>query len=1007
MTNKTVRALHLEGNELFEAGRLTEAEHAFRHAVDRFQADHCATKSAVDEFVKVAGNLCVCHHAMGDWHGCVKTARELLAIYPIVPKAYAAIGMCIVSRLLEQEAELQAKDVQHTSRMPPRSSEEVRRDVRRYLVKLGGVVCTADDAHACLCRAILLSEGALQVCLGPYLETSVRWVSEELLSAALSLEREYGDRVLGELSALDEDVCDAPPLLDVALVHIERPSIRILDAANVNKSGAGGLVPDGRCLEELPEAEVGTILPAVQEGHPIAQGGAAANSSSPAAEGDAAGSCTDTAPDGSGDDNRSDGSRSGATPPLDYFLSLQQTRVRVCHAERGGIPRGLTIARASQPFAVGQSVLLLPPADRTVVDVVGVSSAATPPASPTSPTSPRGDFASLHRDPANFSDAEGALALTALSSSPKQADLGAGLSMGGLSAADSMPLLTCNACGREVNPLHLSDAPPTGCPTCHGVVYCSSVCAVAYRDRHRRHECALRLVLKQRTEALAAVVSSTDPVTSLPPGDVISGGGWNALDLHRRILPLCITVYSGLRSGAPGAAEVMMQVRRGVQRRLCHAMPAEVADTLAEWVRALESAVEAPVGMAGATPLPTLPQDAGTSGLWDGHRADVAAARSSAGVAEESSLANHLVTIFFMVRLYAVDFAESNCSAFFTERLFLRHSCEPNCIWSDTLHAILTARFICKGEELTMAVDDRFPQHWPLQIRQKWFVHHHGVPCQCARCLREGANLHHTRGMLSSEIVEQLLTADIIDHPCPTPAHMHPTHLFHPQVQRLVEQSRSLQQNNAPALLHRLEELRAEVGKYLLPSHYLFEDIRHALLNVSAMGNHLTTCTTETQDSLLFWESLWAGAIPAKGQRLRLLPSIFECGHRRKLHYHQQRRRRHTRPPAVGASVPAEQLQHISLERRGSSSPTPSDPTSTRALCGRGRSASPVVHPLRAAGAGEGDRDASEARGFVTTSTTASTQRRPVPLPVVSAKNFASGQHIIDLFHGSYHTWYT
>ncbi|GET90183.1 hypothetical protein, unknown function [Leishmania tarentolae] len=1008
MAGKTVRALHLEGNNLFEAQRFLEAARVFRDAVDRFLDDQVLTKPSVEEFVKVAGNLCVCHHATGNWHECVKTARELIAIYPIIPKAYAAIGMCIVNRLLEQEAEQQAVDAQNSPMMPPRSGEEVRRDARRYLVKLGGVVCTADDAHMYLCRAILLSEGALQVSLGPYLETAVRWVSEQLLSAGLSLEREYGDSVIGELSVLEESACDVPPLLDVAAVPIERHSIRVLDASDMNRGGVGSISPDGHRIEELPEAEAEEILQVTQAGERSVRG-QAADSSFPAAESDAAGTFTtiDHSNNISGNANSS-GSHAAATLPLDYFLSNQHRRVRVCHAERGGIPRGLTLARASNPFAVGQHILPAPPADLTAVAGAGAPSPATRLALP---SSTQGVLAPLHVDPATPSNAESALALHALPSSLAQTGGGDALSMRALPSSESPPLLMCNACGRELNPLHVADASLAGCSTCHGVVYCSAACAVAYQGRHDQHECALLLTLQRRVEALAAAPPLTDLETPLPVGDVLPGGGWNALDLHRRILPLCITVYSGLRSSAPGATEVQAQVQRGVQRRLRHALPTEVAKTLAEWVRVLEPAVAAPASTTDIA-LSALPsqdeEEAEQCGDPQcGRLTDAVMSSSCAAASEELSIADHLLAILFTVRLLAVTHAESRCSAFYVERLLLRHSCEPNCIWSDTLRGILTARFICKGEELTMTVDDNFPQHWPWPIRQKWFVYHHGVPCQCARCLREGANLNHSRGMLSNEVVEQLLTAGVMGHPCPTPAHKHPTHLFHLQVQRLVEQSRSLPPRKVPALLCRLEEMRAEVLKYVLPSHYLLEDIRRAILNVAEAEGHFTGCTAEAQSSLLFWESQWAGAIPAKAQRLRLLPSVFECGRRRKVHPNQQlRRRRHPRPPAASTCAPAEQQRGTSPERRESVSPP--SPVSMPTEVPRSSSGATVsaVHASDPAGAGYCDHVANKSRVAPPAATAAATPRTPVRAPLIATKDFSSGRNIVDLFYGSYQTWY-
>lgn len=1011
MTGKTVRALHLEGNRLFEEGRFGDAARAFDAALDRFLADRTATKAAVDEFVKVAGNLCVCHHAAGDWHRCVTTARELLATYPIIPKAYAAIGMCIVSRLLEQEAEQQATDAQNSPSMPPRSGEEVRRDARRYFVKLGGVVCTADDAHAYLCRAILFSDGELQVSLGPYVETVVRWISEQLLSAGLSLEREYGEGVLGELSAMEERVCDAPLLLDTAPVPMTRQSIRVLDAAEMSGGGAG------RRVEELPEEEAGAVINAVREGQRAAAQGHA--------ERDELSAATDAPLDNIGGATL-DGQTAAAaaappssSQPLDFLLSRQRTQVRVCHAERGGIPRGLTLVRAAGPFAVGQHVQPAPPADAT--SPAGGSSALALPAGgqcATALTAPS------HVDPFDNTTAAGgseaaeyAMAVAALSASRAHGDGSGGASMCSLGAAESPPLVTCNACGREVNPLQLSSsAQLTSCAVCHGVAYCSAACEEAYRERHSLHECAMRVVLQRRTEALvatgeaAAAATATAPavghVDPLPAGEVLPGGGWSALDLHRRVLPLCITVFSGLRCNARGAVEVRTQVRRGVQPRLRHALPAEVALTLAEWRACVDPAP--PITAEDAT-VQEEEEENGVQGANENKPRRAARRRRTTAEAPADAAAatpapeDELLVIFFVVRLLAVDHADSRCSAFYAERLLLRHSCEPNCVWSDTLHGIVTARFICKGEELTMALDDGFPQHWPWQVRQKWAVHYHGVPCQCARCAREGADLHHSRGSLSNELIEQLLTADIMGHPCPTPAHAHPTHLFHRKVQLLVERSRAPLLRHVPELLNRIDEMRAELVKYVLPSHYLLEDLRRATLNIAEAEDQLPSCTGEAQSSLLFWESLWAGAIPAKRRQLRLLPSVFECGRRRKPHPHQQRRRRRatgppTLPPAVASGSP-----DASPERRRSS-PTPSPTPATEGGCGSGRS--PGAASLRGSMTADGDDEASKARGASAAAASQRTPRTPAPTPLVATKDFASGRNIIDLFHGSYQTWY-
>lgn len=985
MQSKTVAALHQEGNQLFDSGLLAEAARAFRGAVERFLSDRRSDKAAVDEFVKVAGNLCVCHHAMGDWNACVSVARELLAVYPIIPKAYAAIGMCIVSRLLQQEAEQRADDLQNSPNMPPRSGEEVRRDARRYLVKLGGVLCTPDDAHMYLCRAILLSHAQLQVSLGPYLETAVRLVSEELLSAGLSLEREYGDGVLGQLSALEASLCDAPLLLDTAPVLCERKSVRVLDAAAAAGAAEGGDGPACQRVEELPASEAEAILRAIREGQEQAGG---------EAEGDA---------------DKTPGSTKPPHEPLDFFLSRQRIPVHVCHAERGGIPRGLTLVRSSGPFAVAQHVRLPVPADPQALSVTDADhgGAVVNGPSPVASLLPGGH-------PATAAPALDALAHGMVS-------------VGDMSSTSEAPLLLmCNACGKEVNPLTMTGPPPTGCARCNGVAYCSAACATAYRPRHERYECALRVALQARVEALsdaaAAERSSSlkeQQEDSSPAGEVVPGAGWDALDLHRRVLPLCITLYSGLQSGAPGSAAVRARVELGVQRRLVHCLPADVVDTFTQWtgsgfVDALTSTTEAAAADAtepdvgnGRTTVTGHARKGGrrTKAGANCSRASGAATTSSSSTSPLSTM-DLLHCIFFMARLLCEEHSESRSSAFYAERLLLRHSCEPNCVWSDSLHSILTSRYICKGEELTVAVSDHFPQHWPWQIRQKWFVHHHGVPCQCGRCLREGADLNDARGALSNALVEQLLTGDILGHPCPTPAHQHPTHLFHRQVQRLVEQSRA-RLRNTPALLRRIHELRAELVKYVLPSHYLLEDLRRALIHVAEPEGQTATVTSEVQDSLLFWEALWSGAVPAKRLQIRLLPSVFECGRRRRVPPQQRRRRRTPAAAGAGASLSPTRQEAAAREGEGgdgAASTSPSPEAEQRPSSG---ARTPPPFGTRLSGS-DGDDEASKARAAA-----AAAAARPVtpppaaqPAPLIATKDFGSGRNIVDLFYGSYQTWY-
>jgi hypothetical protein len=1014
MAGETVAALHQEGNQLFEAGKYAEAARVFRSAVDRFQCDRRSDKASVEEFVKVAGNLCVCHHTMGDWNTCVSTARELLAIYPVIPKAYGAIGMCIVSRLLQQEAEQQTEDLSSPN-MPPRSGEEIRRDARRYLVKLGGVLCTPDDAHTYLCRAVLLSEAALQVSLGPYLETAVRLVSEELLSAGLSLEREYGDGVLGELSAPEWSLNDVPLFLDTAPVLFEQQTIRVLDAA------AGGGAASSRRVEELPDAEAEAILRTIREGRELAHAEAGAESTAVASH------------------------LKPPVEPIDFFLSRRRIPVQVCHAERGGIPRGLTLARARGPFAVGQHVQHPPPTEFQAVHGAGGCSAVAGPISlPMSTRSVASHLLPSHADPALGGQALNTAAETLMSPAATLSVHDDILSHGALSrgslasAPESPPLLTCNACGRELNPLTLSGPPPTGCSVCNSVVYCSGACATAYRPRHDRYECALRVALQARVEALsvsarAAALTDSPHAPSaqteqpLPAGEVVPGAGWDSLELHRRVLPLCITVYSGLQCRAPGCADIVAKVELGIQRRLVHCLPSDVANTLAQWVEsgqvaALSSAPTDDCAGSGCTGS----SEGGAAGEHDKDDGETVTRNGhvvscSHGIPKTASSAPHalsaldlLHSIFFLVRLHSEDHPESRSSSFYSERLLLRHSCEPNCVWSETLHSILTSRYICKGEELTMAVADRFPQHWPWQIRQKWFVHHHGVPCQCARCLREGADLNDTRGTLSNALVEQLLTADILGHPCPTPAHQHPTHLFHKQVQRVVEQSQ-LPQRNVPALLNRIDDLRAELVKYVLPSHYLLEDLRRALLNVAEPEGQTATVTAEGQNSLLFWEALWSGAVPAKRQQIRLLPSVFECGRRRRLPPNQQRRRRRTSAVAGSGTSPSPTRQDDAGEGvdNAAASSFPNLSLSERHLTSTGtRTRTPPqqqqpFHP-RLSGS-DGDDDASKARADAAAAAAAGllTPPRTAQLaPLSATKDFSSGRNVVDLFYGSYQTWY-
>lgn len=880
MSQPITTTLHEKGNALFVDGRYQEATQVFRQAVNDFLQHRTADKAAIEEFVKVAGNLCICYHAMGDFVTCVNTAREMLAIYPIIPKAHGVIGMCIISRLILQEAEERALELDGNQKLPCRTKEEVRRDARRYLVKLGDIQCSVDDAHRCLCRAIVLSDSSLKAALGPYLEATVRWTSEQLLSAGLSLERELGEAALSCVSAIEENPQDPPALLDTVGVKAAEQRVQVIEATEQVNGPAGA---QGRPVEDLPEDEASAILRCIEESQQAVAEDEAAQAMANAS--------TYTA--------------------TDFLLSGRRVGVRICHAERGGIPRGLTLARAKQPYAVA-------PWMQTSTATVPMTAAPLPISIDTH-----------HVDP---------------------------VAMGMVESGAAPPLFWCSACGKEVNPLHLSGPVPVGCAACHGVSYCSSACEAIYTERHSRYECPMRLALRRRVDAMEGSASLATPSTSVAEevmqGDVAPAEAWRSTELHRHTLPLCIAAFSGLCTDAPGSGLLVAQLQRGLPQHLKSLLPAEVLESIA--------CMTSEEVLNGASPIvvpKTIEMLGGASAV--------------------------LQNLFFIIRLLSERHADSCCSAFYTERLLLRHSCEPNCVWSETQRSIVTCRYICKGEELTLAVDPQFPQHWPWQLRQKWWLCYHGASCNCRRCVREAANLNESRGHLSNEVVEKLLTADIPDHPCPSAHHRYPTQYFHRKVQKAVEQCRGPHPKRTAAR-RTLESLRQEMGRYLLPTHYLWEDIRQALLTLAVEEEEpAVELTAEGHQSLLFLEAMWSGGIPAKSQTLHKLPSVFDGCRRRKCHPQHQRRRRGRRSNADGQTG-ATITGGVGDGSGGTDGSSPASAETSR------------VEEWRQ---NDGPRSSSSPRALPVA--------QVLQESLTPTKDFSGDRHVVDLFYGSYQTWYT
>lgn len=759
----TLQRLREEGTAHFAEGRLDEAIQSFRRVMNIFSADQCTKIDGIDDFAKAAGNLCVCLLQKGERDLCFRTAREALGTYPVIPKAFAAIGMCIMDQVEQQEAEWLAAHLPSGASPVERNRVAAARcgEADRYVVSLGNLRCTPDDAHVFLCRAVMLSEGSLQASLGPYLQAAVRWISEQLVTGPHAVQQalgkgETGSSLLDRLCPVVEFPSGPPPLLATARAEMQD------QLRSLNLMGGGS----------TPVSDLTGELRAQIEAQRRAQGG--------------------------------DGEVEEVEPLLeavDFMLSGERMPVHVCQHEPG-LPRGLLLTESAVPFGVGHWI---PEGGHPRVAELPSAEEAPPSAMGTSGLLLHQSGLARHTD------------------------------------------VCCLACGKDM----MSCSSIAACDRCQGVMYCSAACQATYGNRHSTYECAMRQALQKHLE-MPDQTYEPQSHNSDPSIEII-GKGWSVYHLHHGVLPLCIATLSGIRCRAPGWERIVAQLRLGVGRHLQSAIPASVNTTI-------------------QLIADNLPEDACTTDF------------------EGMTHRQLLHGLLLLCRLHQVSRGDSyNCSFLFTESLRLRHSCEPNCTWSATHRCFMTSRFVHAGEELTTSIHpDTFPQHWPWQVRQKWLVCYQGFYCQCARCHREHLELNKTRGNLSSDLTEQLLSGDILHRN--RSKIEHPTHHYHLRVQNVVQEALR-GGHDIEAVAKELTTVQQELQAHLLSTHYLLEDIRKALTHLAMRQHEATLCTAVGRSSLLFYEALWAGAIPSKILIMQDLPQPFETSGRRRLHHRRMRRR--------------------------------------------------------------------------------------------------------------------
>merc|ERR1712183_922117 len=75
---------------------------------------------------------------------------------------------------------------------------------------------------------------------------------------------------------------------------------------------------------------------------------------------------------------------------------------------------------------------------------------------------------------------------------------------------------------------------------------------------------------------------------------------------------------------------------------------------------------------------------------------------------------------------------------FFTQSVFLNHSCEPNAQMSNpgVSVSITALRDIYPGDEVTICYNPAIP-YWDVQRRQEYLKNAWGFVCACTRCRRE------------------------------------------------------------------------------------------------------------------------------------------------------------------------------------------------------------------------------------------------------------------------------
>ena len=120
--------------------------------------------------------------------------------------------------------------------------------------------------------------------------------------------------------------------------------------------------------------------------------------------------------------------------------------------------------------------------------------------------------------------------------------------------------------------------------------------------------------------------------------------------------------------------------------------------------------------------------------------------------------------------------------------------------------------------------------------------------------------------------LERLLTS-----PGSNPTRSNPTKYFHSIVQNIVEgvRSRTVEEVDE-SLLKEVQSLKADVLKELHPLHYLVQDLRNAETFVASALQRPHLAFDMCREELNFWEMVVPGALPIKADKLRNMARCIE-----------------------------------------------------------------------------------------------------------------------------------